>query len=44
MEHPEPAGVIDVLKKLGIEVKVRGAQKARLRATLKSPKGEVVLG
>ena len=44
MEHPEPAGVIDVLKKLGIEAKVRGAKEARLRATLKTPKGEVVLG
>lgn len=44
MEHPEPAGVIEVLKKLGIEAKVRGAKEARLRATLKTPKGEVVLG
>ena len=44
MEHPGPAGVIDVLRKLGIEAKVRGAKEARLRATLKTPKGEVVLG
>lgn len=44
MEHPEPAGVIDVLKKLGIDAKVRRAKVARLRATLKTPKGEVVLG
>ena len=44
MEHPEPAGVIGVLKKLGIEAKVKSAKEARLRATLKTPKGEVVLG
>lgn len=44
MEHPEPSGVIGVLKKLGVETKVRGAKEARLWATLKTPKGEVVLG
>lgn len=43
LEHPEPAGVIAVLRKLGIEAKVRGAKEAGLRATLKTPKGEVVL-
>jgi len=44
MEHPDPAGVSDVLKKLGIEAKVRGSKEARLRARLKTPKGEVALG
>lgn len=43
MEHPDPAGVSDVLKKLGIEAKVRRAKDARLRATLRTPKGEVEL-
>jgi Glyoxalase-like domain len=42
--HPEPAGLIGVLRKLGIGAEVRGAEEARLRATLKTPKGEVVLG
>lgn len=43
MEHPEPAGLVGVLKKLGVEAKVRGAKEPRLRAKLKTPKGEVVL-
>lgn len=44
VEHPEPAGVLEVLRKLGVGAKVRGAKEARLRATLKTPKGAVVLG
>lgn len=43
MEHPDPAGVVGVLKKLGIEAKVRRARDARLRATLKTPKGKLEL-
>jgi hypothetical protein len=43
MEHPDPASVIDTLKKLGIEAKVKQAKEARLRATLKTPKGKVEL-
>jgi hypothetical protein len=44
IKHPEPADVSGVLNKLGIEAKVRGAKEAKLSATLKTPKGEVVLG
>ncbi len=43
MEHPDPAAVIDMLRKLGIEAKVKPAKEARLRATLKTPKGKVEL-
>lgn len=43
VEQPEPAAVIEVLRKLGIEANVRRAGRARLRATLKTPKGEVEL-
>jgi hypothetical protein len=43
MEHPDAAGVIDTLKKLGIEAKVRQTKEARLRATLMTPKGRVEL-
>jgi hypothetical protein len=44
LEHPDPAAVIDTLKKLGLEAKVKPAKEARLRATLKTPKGKVELG
>lgn len=43
IDHPDPAGVIDALKGLGIEARVRPARKAKLSATLKTPKGEVEL-
>jgi hypothetical protein len=43
VEHPDAAGVIEALKKLGIEQKVKQAKEARLRATLKTPKGKVEL-
>lgn len=43
LEHPDAAGVIGLLKKFGIEAKVSVAKEARLRARLKTPKGEVVL-
>jgi hypothetical protein len=43
IEHPNRADVIDVLKKLGIEAKVKQAKSVRLTATLKSPKGKVEL-
>ncbi|HXG91101.1 MAG TPA: VOC family protein [Blastocatellia bacterium] len=42
-EHTDSAGVTDMLKKLGIEAKVKQAKEARLRATLKTPKGKVNL-
>lgn len=43
IEHPDPASVIDALKELGIEAKVKPARKVKLSATLKTPKGEVEL-
>ena len=43
MEHPDPAGVIEALKKIGIKAKVSHAKEARLRAMLKTPKGKVEL-
>ncbi|MCI0657859.1 MAG: VOC family protein, partial [Acidobacteria bacterium] len=43
IEHPDPAGVIDALKGLGIEAQVKPARKVTLNATLKTPKGEVEL-
>lgn len=43
MEHPEPADVTEVLRKLGIGAQVGRAEGVRLRATLKTPKGEVEL-
>jgi Glyoxalase-like domain len=42
MEHPEAAKVREVLKDLGIEADVKQAPAARIRATLKTPKGEEV--
>ncbi|HJZ70063.1 MAG TPA: VOC family protein [Blastocatellia bacterium] len=41
MEHPDAAALTDVLRKLGIEAKVRSGKSARLIAVLKAPKGEV---
>jgi hypothetical protein len=43
IDHPNPAGVVEVLKKLGIEVKARLAKRVRLAATLRTPKGKVIL-
>lgn len=43
MEHPDPAAVSAMLKKLGIEIEVKQAKEARLKATLATPKGELVL-
>jgi len=43
IEHPDPARVIDALKELGIEAKVKPARKVKLSATLKTAKGEVEL-
>ncbi len=43
IEHPDSAGVVGMLKNLGIEAKVKQAKDARLRATLKTPKGKVEL-
>ncbi len=43
MEHPDPASVTEILRKLGIELKVARGKEARLRATLKTPKGKVEL-
>ncbi|MEW6731523.1 MAG: VOC family protein [Acidobacteriota bacterium] len=43
MEHPDPMGVIDTLKKLGIEAKVEQAKEVRLKVVLKTPKGKVEL-
>jgi hypothetical protein len=43
IEHPSPSGVIETLKKLGIEAKVKQAKEARLRAILKTPRGKVEL-
>ena len=43
IEHPDSWGVVNALKSLGIEAKVLYAENARLRATLKTPKGTVRL-
>ncbi len=43
MEHPNPAGVTDTLRKLDIEAQIKRANEARLRAILKTPKGKVEL-
>jgi len=42
-EHPDPAGVMNALKSLGIEARATQARNARLRATLKTPQGMVEL-
>jgi hypothetical protein len=41
--HPDPAGVAGLLKQLGIDGRVKQADKAILRATLKTPRGPVYL-
>jgi len=43
MEHPDPASVIETLKKLGVEAKVKQAGESKLVATLRTPKGKVEL-
>lgn len=43
MEHPDPEVVTGTLRKLGIDAKVKKANEARLRAVLKTPKGDVEL-
>lgn len=43
MEHPEAAKVRETLKNLGIDAEVRQAEGARIRASLKTPKGAVEL-
>jgi len=43
IEHPKPAGVIAVLTKLGIDGKVKAGENARLSATLRTPKGRVMV-
>jgi hypothetical protein len=43
IEHTNPADVIELLEKLGIEAKVRQAKKVSLVATLSTPKGKVTL-
>ena len=43
IEHPNPTNVIEALKKLGIEAKVKQAKNASLTATLKTPKGKAEL-
>ena len=43
IEHPDPAGVTNALKTLGIEARVTQARNARLRATLRTPQGTVEL-
>jgi hypothetical protein len=43
IEHPKPAGVIAVLTKLGIDGKVKSGENARLSATLRTPKGRVMV-
>lgn len=43
MEHPDPAGLVEMLNKLGLDAKVKQAKSARLTATLQTPKGKVQL-
>lgn len=43
IEHPNPPGVRNVFEKIGIEVNVKPGDRARLAATLRSPKGAVNL-
>ena len=43
IEHPDPASLMDAMKRLGIEARVKKAGGVRLRATLKTPKGRVEL-
>ena len=41
--HPEPVQVTRILRKLGIEAKVKPGREARLEAALRTPKGEWIL-
>jgi hypothetical protein len=43
LEHPDPAAVRETLGKLGIEIDMKPAKEARLKAALDTPKGRVVL-
>ena len=43
LEYPDPVPVRQLLEKLGIGIEVKQAKEARLRATLDTPKGKVVL-
>jgi Glyoxalase-like domain len=43
IEHPNPGDVIELLKRLGVEAKVKQAKEVSLAATLKTPKGKVTL-
>jgi hypothetical protein len=43
IEHPNPADVVEELKKLGIKAKVKQGQKFNLVAALRTPKGKVTL-
>jgi Glyoxalase-like domain len=43
IEHPDPAGVMEALKQLGIKAKVKQAKTVRLTASLKTPKGKLEL-
>ena len=42
-EHPDPVGLLNALKSLGIEARATQARNTRLRATLQTPKGRVEL-
>jgi hypothetical protein len=43
LEHPDPAAVRRLLEKLSLGIEVKQAKEARLRATVHSPKGNVVI-
>jgi hypothetical protein len=43
IEHPNPASLVEALKKLGIEAIVKQTKGVRLRATLTTPKGKTEL-
>jgi glyoxalase-like protein len=43
VEHPDPAGFTEALKKLGIEIEVKRARNIRLKAQLKTSRGMVEL-
>lgn len=44
IEHPNASAVADTLKRLGLEVNVREAERVRLVATIETKKGIVALG
>jgi len=43
MEHPDAAAMTGALRSFGIEAQIRQADEARLRATLKAPRGKIEL-